>query len=95
MRGKVGEHITVFGDRYYDYAKIYQSLIGYDEIHEEKKVNNEYRDLLILTFNKFITDKFGSDKLKYIKIITNSLLFTLIPLHNDEKCEAYFNLIKL
>ena len=32
MRGKQGELITIYGDIYYDYAKIYQSLIGYDEI---------------------------------------------------------------
>ena len=28
-----------------------------------------------------------------MKIITGSLLFSLIPLHNNEKCLYYYNLI--
>ena len=32
MRGKVGDKLTIYGDWLYDWAKIYQSIIGYDEI---------------------------------------------------------------
>ena len=32
MRGKVGDKLTICGDWLYDWAKIYQSIIGYDEI---------------------------------------------------------------
>jgi len=28
-----------------------------------------------------------------LKIITKSLIFTLIPLHNNEKCIKYYNLL--
>ena len=31
--------------------------------------------------------------LNIIQLITKSLLFSLIPLHNDDKCPEYFNLI--
>ena len=31
--------------------------------------------------------------LYYMKIITASLLFSLIPLHDNEKCFFYYNLI--
>jgi capsule biosynthesis phosphatase len=95
MRGKQGDIETLYGDIFYDYAKVYQSLIGYDEIHEERKINNDYRDELIDIFEKFIIQKYSKDKLKYIRTITNSLLFSLIPLHDDYKCEHYYNLIKL
>ena len=36
MRGNLGEKKTILGDSFYDWAKLYQSLIGYDEILLEK-----------------------------------------------------------
>ena len=35
------------------------------------------------------------DDFNNLKMITNSLLFTLIPLHDNQKCFSYFNLINL
>ena len=32
MRGKIGNEYTIYGDTFYDFAKIYQSLVGYDII---------------------------------------------------------------
>lgn len=32
MRGRVGDMLTTGGDRYYDYAKLYQSFLGYDAV---------------------------------------------------------------
>ena len=43
-----------------------------------------------LTYPFYPTDE---DKLRYVKWITKSLLFTLIPLHNDDKCVQYYKLI--
>ena len=37
MRGKQNDVLTIHGDKMYDYAKIYQSIIGYDEILENKQ----------------------------------------------------------
>jgi len=93
MRGKQGDIYTIYGDKLYDYAKIYQSLIGYDEILLDKTVNMEYKSNLINIFSEYVINKFNLDVLKSIKMITNSLLFTLIPLHNNEKCIKYYNLI--
>jgi aminoglycoside phosphotransferase len=95
MRGILGNKLTIFGDIYYDYAKVYQSLIGYDEILLDKLVSNNYRQNKIKIFETFVTEKFGYDAIFKIKMITNSLLFTLIPLHDDNKCNKYFNLIDL
>lgn len=95
MRGCQGDIMTIYGDKWYDYAKIYQSLIGYDEILLDKIVNKEYKNNLINHFHKYIINKFDNDSFNKIKMITNSLLFTLIPLHNNDKCIAYYELIKL
>lgn len=94
MRGKIGNTLTIFGDIFYDYAKIYQSLIGYDHILMGKEVDNVSLSKNIKVFEDFIIHNYGLNNLLNIKGITNSLLLSLIPLHNNEKCEKYYNLIK-
>ena len=44
-------------------------------------------------FEKYFIESYSENDLKNLKIITQSLLFTLIPLHNNEKCEKYYELI--
>jgi capsule biosynthesis phosphatase len=92
MRGKQGDIVSIFGDRFYDYGKFYQSLIGYDEILETKPIHHTYKKKLIEEFDKYIILKYGENKLNDIKMITANLLFTLIPLHNNDKCEKYYKL---
>lgn len=95
MRGKINDELTIFGDELYDWAKIYQSLIGYDEILDDKIINTTYLNELINIFeNKILEIYKDINYLNYIKTITKSLLFSLIPLHNNDKCFRYFDLIK-
>ena len=95
MRGKLNETLTIYGDILYDYAKIYQSLLGYDEILLDKIVSNDYKTKLINVFIDFIKKNLGEEYFYRIKMICNSLLFTLIPLHNNNKCEYFYNLINI
>jgi capsule biosynthesis phosphatase len=95
MRGKIDNTLTIYGDIFYDYAKIYQSLLGYDEILLDKQISNDYKNKLIDIFFNYIIKNYGEDYVKIIKNITNSLLFTLIPLHNNNKCIDYYNLINI
>lgn len=94
MRGKLGDTLSIKGDIFYDYAKIYQSLIGYDFILLDKEIDKDYINEMIDFFEKYIIEKFGKEKMQQIKYITASLLISLIPLHNNEKCEKYFELAK-
>lgn len=93
MRGKIGDKETIYGDIFYDWAKVYQSIVGYDYILMDKKLNYENIEINKNFFHKFIIDKFGEEKLNDIKNITKSLLISLIPIHDNEKCIEYFNLI--
>ena len=95
MRGKLGSELTIEGDWLYDWAKLYQSLIGYDEILLNKEMNLEYKQNMIHNFENIFTSWYGENDLKNLKMITNSLLFTLIPLHDNTKCVKYFKLINL
>ena len=93
MRGKVGDKLTLYGDWLYDWSKLYQSLIGYDKILQDKIINNEYEKKMINYFKNYFIELFSEESFEYLRWITKSLLFTLIPLHNNEKCINYFNLI--
>ena len=95
MRGKINNDLTIYGDILYDYSKIYQSLIGYDEILLNKILPNEYKKNLLNIFVSFINKNIGNEYFDHIKMITNSLLFTLLPLHNNNKCHSFYNLIEL
>jgi capsule biosynthesis phosphatase len=94
-RGVLGNSNSIYGDIFYDYAKVYQSLIGYDEVMQNKSVSDEYRESLTDCLFAFIKKEYGKERVEHIKVIANSLLFTLIPLHDNDKCNGYFNLIKM
>ena len=95
MRGRVGEVETIFGDIFYDYAKIYQSLYGYDFILNDREINETYLRELREYFEKTFMERFSVEQLETLKYITAGLLFSLIPLHTDlGKQQKYFALIK-
>ena len=91
MRGKLGDELSIYGDIYYDFSKIYQSLLGYDFIINDIELDNVYMDKLIKYFESCFTVK----ELNNIKLITASLFFTLLPLHSysQERTDKYLKLI--
>ena len=93
MRGKQGDELSIYGDWLYDWAKLYQSLIGYDEILENKFIYIQYKNSLLEYFKELFIKKYSEYDFKNLQIITKSLLFSLIPLHDNDKCNEYYNLI--
>jgi len=94
MRGKLGDVLSIYGDQLYDWAKIYQSIIGYDEILENKYVSSKYKSTFIDYFlNEFKKIYPNPIYIYFLNIITASLIFTLIPLHNNDKFIKYYELI--
>ncbi len=93
MRGLLGTQITQYGDIYYDYAKVYQSIIGYDEILLHKNVNSEYRNIFLSAFKEHCYE--NSINFENCLVIVNSLLFSMLPLHqnNFKNCKEFYNLI--
>jgi len=92
MRGKIGDELTIFGDAYYDLAKIYQSLIGYDYILNNIEIDIPYTQKMTSHFESHFSQK----QINIIRLITASLLFSLLPLHEENKTQfhKYFKLIK-
>lgn len=93
MRGKNGTENSIYGDWLYDWAKLYQSLIGYDKILLDKMIRIEYEKKMINCFEKYFAEMFSTEDLENVKLITKSLLFSLIPLHDNDKCKNYYALM--
>ena len=91
MKGKIDGELTIIGDTYYDLAKVYQSVLGYDFILNDIELDNVY----INEFKKAFEGLFEKKGLRIIKMITASLFFTLMPLHTEDqdKFAKYFKII--
>merc|ERR1712054_507885 len=92
MRGKLGSELSILGDPFYDWGKVYQSLVGYDEILHGRLIDSQYKARLLKVFDNWFIDKFSQEDLTNVKMVTALLLFTLIPLHDNDKCHQYCNL---
>lgn len=91
MKGKLGNLYTLGGDAIYDLAKVYQSLVGYDHIlNGTKPVVNS---LLVKIFKEHVLKNYNINFADIIKY-TASLYFSLIPLHNNDKCHQYYELAR-
>jgi capsule biosynthesis phosphatase len=94
MRGRIGNTLTIYGDILYDFAKVYQSIIGYDFILMGKAIDETYIKNNIIIFENYIQNKYSNKVLNDIKWITKSLLVSLIPIHNNNNCNKFYDLIK-
>jgi len=94
MRGKLGDSLTIFGDIMYDYAKIYQSIIGYDFILYDKIIDRSQINVYRHLFKEYIYSHYGEFYFNHIANIAKSFIISLIPLHNNTKCYKYFQLIQ-
>lgn len=77
-RGHIGDHNTIYGDPMYDWAKVYQSLLGYDFVLAGKPCKRSEK-LIGLLFENF-TDH----EIRDIKMITKSLVLSMVPLHDNK-----------
>lgn len=90
MRGKLSNTRSLLGDPLYDLAKVYQSLMGYDFILNDRRIvkNNE----LIDVFQNHVYQRGFS--MVDVRKMTGCLYISLIPLHNNEKCFKYYEMGK-
>ena len=73
MKGQVDGILTISGDCYYDYGKLYQSIIGYDLLLNDITPDKDYlNNMNILFIRKCI--EIGLN-VPYLKYVTKSLIF--------------------
>lgn len=85
MRGSVDNVQTLNGDIYYDYGKLYQSIIGLDLIIHEQNIKDytDYIEKMKAVFmNKCIERNLNLD---YLRFITKSMIFGSISLLPETK----------
>ena len=83
-RGSLGSDMTIFGDINYDFAKVYQSLTGYESIILEKKIDYDYLNDLKKHFEKLVINKNKIDNLDTLRYLTSSLYFSLTKFHSKK-----------
>lgn len=93
-KGKCGDVLTIYGHNLYDYAKVYQSIIGYDFVLLDQDIDLNTTKEYKKEFEKLFLQSFSVDKLLKVKIIVKSLLISLIPLHEKRKSSRYLDLIR-
>jgi tetratricopeptide (TPR) repeat protein len=76
MRGQLDGVLTINGDKYYDYGKMYQSILGYDLILNGNEINIEYLENMKHIFLKR-AESIGLN-IKYLRAVTRSLIFGTI-----------------
>ena len=92
MPGHVGSIQTIYGDRLYDYAKIFQSLLGYDEILHDTAVCHHYKSMLLDIFWEHIHAQ--SITQQHVRMMTHSLLLSLLPLHEPRVAQGCYKLAR-
>jgi len=73
MRGLIGDFLTLGGDPLYDYAKLYQSLVGYDCCLWNCRYDSDYKDMLLNHFRMKVGNKFQDIKMISTVLMMGSL----------------------
>jgi hypothetical protein len=84
MKGIVNENETLSGDKIYDYAKLLQSLIGFDSILYDKEINLKYNNKFITYFKNWIQENEKDIEYEDIKTICSILMFGVFHAYNNE-----------
>lgn len=94
MMGLIGDTPTIWGDVLYDYAKVYQSLLGYDEILQDHFVSFAYKQRLLSAFEHHAKERFGAHAMSNIRHMTIYLILCLLPLHNPRVVNSMEKLLE-
>jgi hypothetical protein len=94
MKGLIGNTNTLSGDKLYDYAKILQSLIGFDSILYDKEINDQYNKIFIDYFKEWIG---MNEKIDFedVSTICATLIFGVFHAYKDMSVEKRNKIIEL
>lgn len=81
MKGKCMDKLTLGGDIYYDYGKVYQSILGFDLALYNTEISQVYKNRLKTYFEKRALEL--GINLDFLKIVTVSLIAGTIHFISD------------
>lgn len=85
---------SMYGDVFYDYAKVYQSLVGFEQVSNYQKTDNKFCLEKKKYFENYFTKMFDKKKLDNLKFITSSLLISLIPMQDKKNSFKFMEVSK-
>jgi capsule biosynthesis phosphatase len=93
MKGQVDNILTINGDIYYDYGKLYQSILGYDLILNGQELDIDY----INSMRQYFLKKCKSLDLNltYLKYVTKGLIFGTFYFIKDSNTQIKKNIWEL
>jgi len=93
MKGIVHTTKSLSGDKLYDYAKVLQSLVGFDSILYDKEVDSSYNLIFVEYFKNWLKDNgiVGKD----VKLICALLIFGVFHAYKDMKEEKKLKIVKI
>ena len=85
MKGQVDNILTLNGDIYYDYGKMYKSILGYGLYLNDCKINDDY----LSSLKKYFLEKCKEKKLniEYLSAVTKSLIFGVFHAIDEVDCK--------
>jgi len=93
MKGQVDNILTTSGDAYYDYGKLYQSILGYDLVLHDNEINYSYINQMKEYF--ILKCKQKNLNVNYLTAVTKSLIFgTFYFLKPSDPKDKIWNFIK-
>ena len=93
MKGQVDGILTLNGDMYYDYGKLYQSILGYDLVLNGCEVDPVYLSSMIEIFLSYCRDL--ELDIEYLTAVTRSLMLgTIYFIENHDTKERVWEFIK-
>jgi capsule biosynthesis phosphatase len=93
MKGKLYNNYNTGGHIYYDYGKLYQSFLGFDEILNNDNINKTYKNKLLDYYKNYLNSI--NINIEHLNIITFSLVIgTFHSISNEETKIKLWNWIK-
>jgi len=95
MRGEWDNKLTVGGDIYYDFAKVLQSLTGYDYVLHNEPIQKEYLKSLRDHFLNKLLRTHPTLSIDELQNKVKLLYISLIPFHRDDlqRCKRFLELL--
>jgi hypothetical protein len=90
MKGQVDNILTLNGDIYYDYAKLYQSILGFDLVLND----NEFDEIYMLSIKEYFLEKCTEKKLNIDYLNAVTILNIFGSMHSFENDEIKINMWK-
>ena len=91
-RGYLGNKFSIFGDVNYDFAKLYQSLCGYENIIMDKVPDEYYLEILRNHLEELLINNKIIDEIFTIKYLSASLFLSLIDFHDKKYTNKFLDI---